>query len=59
MAVAAFGAQLYEAGYFSSDLASNNEGYQDVSDLRGTSNFTDCLIDKYSPGLSTLGLDTS
>jgi hypothetical protein len=37
---------------------SNNEGYQDVNDLRGTSNFTDCLIDKYSPGISTLGLDT-
>jgi hypothetical protein len=58
MAVAAFAGELYNAGYFSSDLASNNEGYQDVSDLRGTSNFTDCLIDKYSPGISTLGLDT-
>jgi hypothetical protein len=57
MAVAAFASELYSAGYFSPDLVGNNEGYQDVGDLRGTSDFMDCMADKYASGISTFGLD--
>ncbi|MFT4867091.1 MAG: hypothetical protein ACI8RE_003292 [Ilumatobacter sp.] len=48
MAAAAFVAELHSAGYLDPDgLARNNGEYQDISDLRGTSNFTDCLDQKY------------
>jgi hypothetical protein len=47
-AVVAFVAELHSAGYLDpAGLARNNGEYQDVSDLRGTSNFTDCLDQKY------------
>jgi hypothetical protein len=39
------GVAMYENGYFDSDILPGE--YQDTSDLRNTSNFTDCLDQKY------------